>query len=151
MTTPGVAGARLAAAFLLGAVAGLSYGFLRPLRRRSAALADLLFFLSAFLIWLYLGFGVCAGDLRLGYWIGLVSGGFVWELTLGRLLRPVFSGFWRLVFTVLGFPVRTVQKFFKKIREFCKKLFASEKKSGTIEWNMYPQSQERKGGRRYGR
>ena len=104
MTPPETAGANLAAACLLGALSGLVYGFLRPLRRRSAWAADSIFVLFTFLVWLYLGFGICGGDLRLGYWMGLLTGGFLWEMTAGRLLQPVFSGFWKCLFLLVDIP-----------------------------------------------
>jgi hypothetical protein len=151
MIPPKTAGANLAAACLLGALCGLIYGFLRPLRRRSAGLADSIFILFAIFVWLHLSFGICGGDLRLGYWIGLLTGGFLWELTAGRLLRPVFRGFWKCIFLLADIPIGFFKKILKKIQLFFKKLFAYKKKSGTIEWNMYPHSGKRKGGRHHGR
>ena len=92
--TPETAGFRLLCSCLLGGALGLYYGFLRPLRRRHQGLADGLFLLGAVWVWLYQSFGICGGDLRLGYFLGLLAGGLLWERTAGRVLRPVFSGFW---------------------------------------------------------
>ena len=50
---------------LLGGGLGLLYGFLRFFRPRW--LGDLLFVIVLFRTWLYLGFGLCGGDLRMGY------------------------------------------------------------------------------------
>lgn len=94
MNTPAETALRFGVAIALGGGLGLCYGFLRPLRPRHTTFADLVFVAVAFWVWLYLGFAVCRGDLRLGYTAGLVCGGFAWELTIGRLLRPVFYGFW---------------------------------------------------------
>ena len=81
MTAPALAAGRFLAACGIGALLGLFYGFLRPLRPRLTHLCDLLFVIAAFFGWLYLGFGVCLGDLRLGYTAGLAAGGFLWEKT----------------------------------------------------------------------
>ena len=86
MTAPALAAQRFALSCLLGAGLGLYYGFLRPLRPRW--LGDGLFLPAAFWVWLELGFGICGGDLRLGYFLGLLLGALVWEWGPGRLLRP---------------------------------------------------------------
>ena len=114
MNDPKLVAANLLTACAIGLGLGLVYGFLRPLRKQSAAFADLLFGLCVFTAWLYLAFGVCHGDLRLGYGAGLAVGAIVWECTAGKLLRPVFRGFWHSVFRVLGFPARFLKKFCKK-------------------------------------
>ena len=74
MTAPALAFRHFCTACLLGVLLGVYYGFLRPLRPRFTTLSDLLFVLGAGWVWLYLGFAVCRGDLRLGYFAGL----FVW-------------------------------------------------------------------------
>lgn len=114
MTAPILALQRFAIAVALGAALGVYYGFLRPLRPRHTTLSDLLFLPAAFWVWLYLGFAVCQGDLRLSYSAGLLCGGFLWELTVGRLLRPVFAGFWRLLRGIWAFFTRPIKNFFKK-------------------------------------
>ena len=93
MISPGLSALRFAAALGIGALLGVYYGFLRPLRPRHTLLSDLLFLPAAFWGWLYLSFGICKGDIRLGYSLGLALGGVLLDVTLGRLLRPVFSGF----------------------------------------------------------
>ena len=124
MISPALSAARFAIAVLMGMGLGLIYGFLRPLRPRLTALADLIFVLAAAAAWVYLGFAVCLGDLRLGYTAGLIIGGIGWEMTIGRLLRPVFWGIW--------WPLRKIFRFFNN---FSKKLFASAKKWVTIYWS----------------
>ena len=94
MTAPYLAAQRFGIACLLGCILGIWYGFLRPLRPRRTGFADMLFLVGAYLVWLELGFGVCHGDLRLGYASGLFLGGIVWESTAGKLLRPLYSLFW---------------------------------------------------------
>lgn len=133
MTAPAVAAGRFGAACLLGLALGLWYGFLRPLRPRWTALSDLLFLLGVFPVWVYLGFGICGGDLRPGYWAGLFLGGLAWELTVGKLLRPVFRLFWKGLGYIFGWPFPILKKIFTKIGKKVKNVFASEKKSGTIE------------------
>ena len=95
MTAPETAAARFAAAFLMGLGLGVWYGFLRPLRPKHTVLADSLFVLGVLWAWLHLGFGVCGGDLRLGYGAGLAAGGFAWEMSAGKLLRKVITVFWK--------------------------------------------------------
>jgi len=97
MTPPLAAAQRFGAACLLGLGLGLWYGFLRPLRAGHRQLSDLLFVPALFWAWLYLGFGICGGDLRLFYTAGLFVGLWGWEATFGRLLRPVFSMFWKII------------------------------------------------------
>ena len=97
MISPAVAAQRFAISLLLGAILGLYYGFLRPLRPRHTALSDLLFLPAAAYTLLYIAFAVCRGDLRPEHTAGLILGAFGWELTVGRCLRPVFSGFWKLL------------------------------------------------------
>jgi hypothetical protein len=74
---------------LLGAGLGFVYGFLRPPRKKHPHLSDLCFSVAAVWAWLQLSFGVCDGDLRLWYTAGLGLGAVAWEVTFGRLLRPV--------------------------------------------------------------
>ena len=75
MTGPRDAAVRFALACLLGGGLGLVYGFLRPLRPRHTGLADGIFLPVLVWTWLYLGFEICRGDLRLGYTAGLAVGG----------------------------------------------------------------------------
>ena len=121
MTAPSLAAARFGVALLMGGGLGLIYGFLRPLRPRLTTLADLIFVGALSAAWLYLSFAVCQGDIRLGYTAGLGLGAMLWELTAGRLLRPVFAIIW--------LPFQKIFHFFCK---FLKKLFASIKKWVTI-------------------
>ena len=124
MTGPALDGRRFLIACLIGLGLGLIYGFLRPLRRNRPVLSDLLFLPFLGYAWLYLGFAICRGDLRLGYCAGLFVGAVLWEWTVGRLLRPVFDLFWRVVFRVCRGFFRIFEKIFKKIRKKLKFLFA---------------------------
>lgn len=122
MTAPALATGRFCAACLIGMALGFVYDFLRPLRPRLTTLSDLLFLLALTVGWVYLGFGICRGDLRFGYTAGMLLGILLWEKTAGKVLRPMFSGFWR-----------PFQKFFAFFGKNIKKLFASRKKKVTIE------------------
>lgn len=116
MTAPAVSARHLACSLLLGAALGVYYEFLRPLRPRHTRMADGLYLLGAVWAWLFLSFRVCRGDLRLGYTAGLAVGAAVWEWAFGPGLRPVFSGFWKMIRTILGaffFPVKKFWKFTK--------------------------------------
>ena len=121
MTHPATSSRYLLAALAVGALLGLIYGFLRPLRTRCNAPADAIFVLCAAAACLYLGFGVCGGDLRLGLWVGMTLGGFLWESTVGLLLRPVFALFWQGIFRIFRFPLAIMKKFYKKCAIFAKK------------------------------
>ena len=124
MTAPALAAARFLSACVLGLGLGLLYDFLRPLRPRYTTLSDLLFLLGTFLAWLVLGFGVCGGDLRLGYCGGLLVGGLAFHWTFGQLLGPVFCFIWKIPEILLA-PGKI---FLKKNKEFCKfTLFKLEK------------------------
>jgi len=126
MIHPAQAALRLAMSVALGMALGLVYAFLRPLRRRH--LADLVFLLAGFWIWLFLSFGICQGDLRPGYWAGMAGGFFLFRATLARFFTGIFAGFWKIIL----WPWRVLKKFLRKSRLFLKNLFASGKKSGTI-------------------
>lgn len=133
MTGPALDGWRFLCACGIGLILGMYYGFLRPLRPRHTLVSDALFVPALFFGWLYLGFAICRGDLRLGYCLGLLAGGLVWELTVGKLLRPVFRGFWKGISRIYRAFLNIFRKIFEKIHKFSKNLFALWKKSYTIE------------------
>ena len=114
MTEPVIAAQRFLAGFALGTFLGLWYGFLRPLRPRHTVLSDLLFLISAGWVWLYYMFGICRGDLRLSGFFALLLGCILWEITVGRLLHPVFSGFWHFIIGTVRFILLPLKKFLKK-------------------------------------
>ena len=97
MTTPALAALRFCYALLTGAALGAVYGFLRPLRPKWTTWADTLFVLTALYGWLFLHFQLCGADVRIAYSAAMILGGFLWEFSLGRLLRPAFSFFWCLL------------------------------------------------------
>ncbi len=140
--TPEIAAGRFFRGILLGLGLGLWYGFLRPLGHRHRHLADGLFVLGLLPVSIYFAFAVCEGDLNLGYFSGLLVGGVLWEWTVGRFLRPLWRGFWRII----GRFFRFFKKFFQKILYFLKKLFASAKKWSTIKWKKHDHPGGRKNG-----
>jgi hypothetical protein len=123
---PALAADRFLAACLIGMQLGFLYDFLRPLRPKFTAISDLLFLFALGAGWLYLGFGICKGDLRFGYTAGLGMGILFWELTATRLLRPVFAYIWR-----------PIQKFFGFFIKNAKKLFATGRKKVTINCTLH--------------
>lgn len=128
MTPPAESFRWLLAAFGIGLILGLVHGFLRPLRRKKSWGADLLFVAAMFAGWLYLGFGVCGGDLRLGWLMGMFGGIVLFDALPGRLLRPVFGLFWKYVEQIVSFILRPCKKILKKSKKNCKKhLFNREK------------------------
>jgi hypothetical protein len=146
MTPPALAAWRFAAACLYGTGLGVIYSFLRPLRPKRTALADGLFLLAFLFAWLELGFRICKGDLRIGYTAGLLTGIFIWELTLGKLMKPVFSGFWKGIASILEWILYPMKKFLQKIYKILKFIFASLKKWVTILWNNCRSMRHRTGG-----
>lgn len=125
---PGVAFGRFLMGILCGGVVGLFYGFLRPLQKGRAILADLIFVLGAGWALLYYGFAICRGDLRLGYLAAVGVGAFLWNRIFGWWLRPIFRIFWHF----MGLFTLPFRKIFKKFCDFIKFLFATGKKSVTI-------------------
>lgn len=111
MRPPELAARQFALACLVGAGLGLVYGFLRPLRRKHSALGDFLFLGAAFWGWLYWGFGICRGDYPGPGLLGLALGGFVWEATAGRLLRPVFLLFWKTIGELFHYTLWPCKKY----------------------------------------
>ena len=132
MTGPALDGWRFLWACGIGAILGVWYGFLRPLRPRHTVLSDLLFLPALVYGWLYLSFAICRGDIRLGYTFGLLVGALLWEWTAGRWLRPVVQGFWRLISKIWHDFLGIFEKIFKKLRKNAKILFAIWKKWFTI-------------------
>ena len=147
MISPVLTMQRFGAGCLLGAGLGVLYGFLRPLRPRHTVLSDVLFLLGVGWAWLYLAFAVCGGDLRPGYSAGLALGGLAWEMTVGRLISPIFSLFWKTVAWMKGLFVLPVKKFL----HFLKILFASGEKWVTIWWNGCRMRRQSNGGVNRGR
>ncbi len=114
MTGPALDARRFLLSCLLGIPLGIYYSFLRPLGVRHPITADLLFLPALFYGWLYLGFGICAGDIRLIYCAGLGVGIFLWDRTLGRWLQPAFKGLWRLISRICRGFRWIFKKIFKK-------------------------------------
>lgn len=130
--TPAESIRHFSVAALMGLGLGLYYGFLRPVRVKHPHWGDLCFLAGLYWAWLWLNFAVCHGDIRLGCNAGLIVGIFLCELTLGRLLRPVFQFFWAGVSKFFGFIFAPFKIFFKKMAIFSNFLLARIKKVGTI-------------------
>lgn len=145
--TPALALARFSRGLILGAQLGILYGFLRPMRRRSAAGADALFLAGTFAAWLQLSFGICGSDIRPGITATLFLGCWGWDRVFGRITAPAYDAFWALtgrIGAVCSLPL-------KKILQFSKKIFASVKKWVTICWNNCPSTDSCVGGRNHDR
>lgn len=121
MTGPALDGWRFMWACGIGLILGMYYGFLRPLRPRHTIVSDVLFLPALAYGWLYLGFAICRGDLRIGYCLGILLGIVAWELTVGKLLRPVFAGVWRGISRIYRGLGRIFRRFFEKIKKITKK------------------------------
>lgn len=123
MIGPALAARQLVMALLLGAVAGMGYGILRPARPRW--LGDSLFGILLGGLWVYLGFGICGGDLRFLHTAVLLIGAVGFHYLFGRYLIPAYSWFWQGIFGAFSAIFRFFRKIFKKITNF---LFPSVKK-----------------------
>ncbi|MBQ6831168.1 MAG: spore cortex biosynthesis protein YabQ [Oscillospiraceae bacterium] len=146
MNSPALDAYRFGVACVLGLFLGICYGLLRPLRPRLTALSDLLFLIPAGYCWLYLGFAVCRGDIRLSYCAGLVLGAIAWDRTFGRWLMPVFFSFWKVIFQSVHLIFGFFEKIFKKSGQKLKKIFALLKKWFTIIWSKCPLLKKNCGG-----
>lgn len=133
MITPAEALQRWLIAFAFGCGLGVYYGFLRPLRPRHTHLSDFLFLIGAFWAWLQVSFGVCQGDIRLSESVGMLCGGLCWELTIGRLLRPVFYKFWWLIGKIFHISLLPFRFFLKKAKKYLNFLLLSAKKASTMD------------------
>lgn len=130
MTAPADAGISILWALVVGGFLGLCYDFLRPLRSRHHGPADAVFVVIAVLGWIWYNFQICAGDIRLGGTACLGLGMLLWLGTLSMLIRRVFYWFWLVIFRIFRILSMPFVKFFVKILQFSKKVFAYGKKRG---------------------
>lgn len=128
MTPPAAAGRCLLIAILLGFLPGLLHSFLRPVRVRHKHLADLLSIAALIYCWIYVGFGVCGGDLRMGYLVGMLGGWALCICTVGKWLQSLFSLFFRFWGWLFSGLHQIIRKFFLFFKKNVKVLFAFPKK-----------------------
>jgi hypothetical protein len=147
MTAVVVSAGQFAAALLMGMGLGVVYELLRPLRPKHTACSDGLFVAAVWYAWIYLGFGICGGDIRMVQVAGLLLGALAFRLTLGKLLQRVIFAISASVRQLFG-PVR---RFLKKIWNFQKKIFASGKKSVKIKWSNRRHLRRIPGGKAHGK
>lgn len=140
-------GRALLAALVTGAGLGLIYDFLRPLRHRFTAPADLMFVAALLAAWVQLHFGVLQGDVRFATTVAILAGVLVWEATAGKLLSRIFGWFWNTVAAFFGVLSRPFRMFFEKTGIFIKKVFAYLKKKGTMKTIKPPSRKKQNGGR----
>lgn len=130
MTVPAQAALRVLWGLAVGAILGVCYDFLRPLRRRHHTPADGIFMLAAFAGWVWYSFQICAGDIRLGGTVSIGMGIALWLGTVSMVTRRIFYWFWLVIFQIFHFLTLPLGKFFQKMRHFAKKVFAYGKKRG---------------------
>ena len=130
MTVPAQAALRVLWGLAVGAILGVVYDFLRPLRRRHHAPADTVFMLAAFAGWVWYSFQICAGDIRLGGTASLGLGFLLWLGTGSMVIRKVFYWFWFVIFRIFSVFTLPFLKIFKKIKHLLKKVFAYGKQRG---------------------
>lgn len=130
MTAPGEALSRILWGLAVGAMLGLCYDFLRPLRRRRNTPSDLIFVLVALYGWIWYSFRICVGDIRMGGTAALGIGMLLWLGTASMVFRRAFYWFWLVIFKIIRFLTHPFAKIFEKIRLFSKKVFAYGKKRG---------------------
>ena len=119
---------RFLTACLLGAGLGFLYDLLTALPRRFRHIGDGIFIMGLFACGIYLGFAVCEGDLRPAYSAGLFIGATGWHYSIGKLLRPLFLRFFRLLTHCFSIIFRPFKKLFAFIPVFFKKTIALIKK-----------------------
>lgn len=130
MTVPGEAALRVLWGLAVGALLGLFYDFLRPLRRRHNAPADLCFVVAVLIGWIWYSFKICRGDIRFGGTASLGIGMLLWFGTAGIVARKIFHWFWLVIFRIFYIFTLPFLKIFEKILLFIKKVFAYGKKRG---------------------
>ena len=117
MTRPAVAGEALAFAVLLGLGLGLFYTLLYPLRRWKTGLADGVFLLGLFFLWVYLSFGICGGDIRLFQMLGLLGGAAAFYLIPGRGIQSAEEKAIRRIRQKFQDRNKALSLFFRKMRK----------------------------------
>lgn len=148
MISPAQVGQRLLLSLAAGAQLGLVYSFLKPLRSRQ--LRDILLLPALVYAWLWVGFAVCRGDLRLGYYAPMAAGAWASARLGSRWLGPVFGGFWgclarlrgwlREFFRALGIIFRKKAKKYKKYLSIPQKIEYNKLKY----YHTHPQPLRRK-------
>lgn len=128
MTAPAEAGRCLLTSILLGFLPGLLHSFLQPVRVRHRHIADLISVTALFYCWIYVGFGVCGGDLRLGYLLGMLGGWALCICTAGKWLQCLFYGFFHFLSRLFAALRRIIVKIFVFLKKILKVLFAIPKK-----------------------
>ena len=126
--TPMLVMGRIGKCILLGAAVGLGSDLVFPLRRKAAMLADLMWSAWICWCWVVVCFGVCQGDIRLGYCAAAALGALGWRLTLSRGCRGIFLQIWSGLGWLFALPGKMCEVFLKKIKIFRKKLFPTEEK-----------------------
>lgn len=98
----------------LGVGLGILYDLTSSLPRLLRHLGDFLFVLVLFIVGIYLGFGVCRGDLRPVYSAGLFLGLLAWHYTVGKLFRQFFTWVFRTIrkpFSIFWSKLKKTAKF----------------------------------------
>lgn len=96
--------------FLTGGLLGAAVDPLRPLQRHLPRLIGLLAALEWVAGWAFASFGICRGDLRMGYFFAMLLGFGLWEWGFGPALGVFFDKCWNQLLS----PPR---KFLKKIEK----------------------------------
>ena len=112
---------RFLKACLLGVGLGFLYDLFASLPRRFRHIGDTLFIIGLFVCGIYLGFGVCQGDLRPVYSAGLLIGASGWHYTIGKLFRMLLIRFFHLLIKLFFIIFRPIKKIFIFISVFFQK------------------------------
>ena len=91
--TPAVVWARLLGCFLCGVLLGPAVDFLRPLGKKLPILTRMLICAELVLCWLFALFGICRGELRLGWYLAMMAGFALWERLFGTVVTVFFGSF----------------------------------------------------------
>ena len=111
---PALVWSRIAGCFLTGVLLGPAADALRPLHRRFPRLVQLFLSAGLFTAWLWTGFALCRSDLRLGYYLAMLAGFFLWERLFSRSVVALFAKFWHIA----AKPLRVCLKFFRNFEKY---------------------------------
>ena len=123
--SPEVAATRLGWSLGLGILCGIAYDFLDTPGRRFRKTCDGIFVLFFFRCWLELSFRICRGDIRLGCYLGMLAGVFLWQWRFGATGKGLFRRFWKMLAAIGAFLLFPVKKIFGICKNFvciCEKM-----------------------------
>ena len=121
--TPQTMGLWALECFALGAAAAAAGDFLYPVQGRFRVLTDGVMSLWLVWIWLQISFGVCGGNIRLGFWLCAGLGAAAWTGTVSPRLRRLNGRLFALAEGRIRKIMGKMKIVWKKIKKYAKKHF----------------------------